>query len=104
MNKLNVFTIEGIDTFVARDKVDAVRAWEEHTGENEEDYYILADGNIEKLSEETEIRVILDKDYVPFFSTPIRWKRYGDWQLLIIATAGQWIAANGRGFLCSTEY
>lgn len=93
---LHVFS-DGTDTYVAYDLADAVKAWEEHCREvrspdDWDEFYPLADHDLITIYCEDEL-----PDPMPEGAEEISAGRYR-------AFASAWAKANGRGFLCSTEY
>jgi hypothetical protein len=100
---LQVFT-DGVDTYVAYDPDDAVRAWMELTGEKDRGDYnepfeqipatkiltIGADDNWDEFKAHRPLfsKIHVRPDYNPTIKAPV-------WA---------WVLQNGRGFLCSTEW
>lgn len=85
---LKVFTND-TDTVVANDLADAQRVWEEKIGATFEQ---------EGMSLDDWSRIADDK--------PITIRNLHDrgWDDKATKTAAEWVASEGRGFLCSTEW
>ena len=85
----------GPDTVVAFSAADAWAVWGEHTGEDPADY----SSSDEWLPVAPDARLdIIEPDLRPPPGRP-----RGD-TVKVSATAARWVEANGRGFLCSTEW
>lgn len=80
--ELSVFKNDVIDWVIARDEADAQRVCAEHYETSVEDY----DGGV---------WVRLPRESIVDVSGP---------DVTDGRTCGEWIATEGRGFLCSTEY
>ena len=88
---LHVWT-NGTDTVIAEDRNDALRVMQEHTGDPCEEY------------DRDDWRVHPDDKVLPI--------RYEEGELdlppgtkpVVTRTCAEWIAANKRGFLCTTEW
>jgi hypothetical protein len=103
LRKLHVFTNE-IEWYVAFDPEDAIKAFEEFTGDSwdyssYEEYY--------KIQDDVYIKVFCELDnfddfkkHAPLFSTVWKDDQWGYCK----AKAWLWVLNNGRGFLCSSEY
>lgn len=92
--ELHVFTNK-TDWVIAADVDDAWRAWEEHSGEERADYD--TEWTWDQLAPTHEITIWCDAEGDPC-------EPEEDGSDLITRAAAEWIAAQGRGFLCSTEY
>jgi hypothetical protein len=102
IQKLHVFTND-VDWYVAFDKEDVKKAYEEYTGdswdESYDEFYQLSDfGNLSISSERESFEDF--KKHAPLFSKKYIKNDYG----YVKAKNWQWILDNGRGFLCSTEF
>lgn len=87
MSELRVFT-NGTDTVVAADLADAQRVVEAHHG----------------VTFEQEGWSLDEWEEVPSDQLITIWDEGYDALLYTSKTAADWVASDGRGFLCSTEY
>ena len=93
---LRMFTND-TDTVIAKDVDDAWVVWSEHTGEDREDYDDPYGWSWKEMPGTEELSIWCDSAGDP--DTP-----ESDGVELMAKTVAEWIAAQGRGFLCSTEY
>ena len=90
------------DTVIANDPEDAVKVWEDATGEDWERDYADSD-DWEMIPDEQEMRVNWDTggESSPEIGVIEDEDANG---FVIVATAREWADGMGRCFLCSTEY
>ena len=91
--KLHVFEI-GPDTVIAYDVDDAWTVWSEQSGEDRDDYETYDDPVL--LPDDKTLSIWCDADGIA--------EPNGDGADTVERTCAEWIAREGRGFLCSTEY
>jgi len=89
MPELHAFTNE-VDILIARDIGDAWQIWQEHTGESDESYR----EELYQMPDDAPIGIWWDGEKIA---------ELGQGEVLTL-TAAEWVAREGRGFLCSTEY
>lgn len=105
--QLHVFCNDVIEWVVAYDREDAIKVWEETTGEKRSDYVSDNDEGMlfEPCSDDGMLRICyedeLKSDHMP---ADAQIEDRGDGYQHIKATMRAWADANGRGFLCTTEY
>lgn len=90
MDELRAYCIDGVDTFIARDLEDLSATIQEHYGDSWEEMCgtHLFDTAREQLEPDKVLKIV---------NVPVE----GETKTQTVA---EWIAENGRGFLCSTEW
>jgi hypothetical protein len=91
---VNVYVISDADKVIAHGEADAWAVWTETTGMDPgEEFSEDPDEAIQELPADKVLRIICDADGNP-----------SDDGETISRTCAEWVAHQGRGFLCSTEY
>jgi hypothetical protein len=88
---VNVYVISDADKVIAHGEADAWAVWTETTGMDPDEEGCRED--IWELPADKELRIVCDADGNP-----------SDDGETISRTCAEWVAHQGRGFLCSTEY
>jgi len=94
MSGFQCYCFSHADKVIAEGLDDAWTIWCEHTGESKEDYVEYDNPRLMRLDE--KITIWCEKD--GNISEP------GNGAIPLSYTVAFWIAMEGRGFLCSTEW
>ena len=103
---MDIFT-DGTDTVIAESKEDAVKVWEETTGEKRSDYYDDELAEWELVSPEKELTIVYEDDpkrYPDKLPKNAKVHQKEPYLWAVTAKGSEWIEESGRGFLCSTEW